>query len=141
MSPSNEHQKETKVHKDQVFVIISEKENSGALPSGSDNVPNLDCKDIIIEELKKVSALLYLFLSWQFLSIHLTISFLVIYSGKWIIEGKKSGFRRKVTDYNTIASNEFENIELREKIEGLEKEEPIVLVRGIIYIFSNFACV
>jgi hypothetical protein len=34
-------------------------------------------------------------LSWQFLSIHLTISFLVIYSGKWIIEGKKSGFRRK----------------------------------------------
>jgi hypothetical protein len=82
VSPSNEHQKETKVHKDQVFVIISEKENSGALPSGSDNVPNLDCKDIIIEELKKASALLYLFLSRQFLSIHLTISFLVIYSGK-----------------------------------------------------------
>jgi hypothetical protein len=47
----------------------------------------------------------------------------------------------KVTDYyNAIASKEFENIELREKIEGLEKEDPIVLVRGIIYIFSLFAC-
>jgi len=47
----------------------------------------------------------------------------------------------KVTDYyNTIASKEFENIELREKIEGLEKEDPIVLVRGIIFIFSYFAC-
>jgi GH43 family beta-xylosidase len=48
---------------------------------------------------------------------------------------------QKVTDYyNTIASKEFENIELREKIEGLKKEEPIVLARGIIYLFSYFAC-
>lgn len=53
---------------------------------------------------------------------------------------KNRVLEEKVTDYNTIASKEFENIELREKIEGLEKEEPIVLVRGIIYIFSNFAC-
>ena len=57
------------------------------------------------------------------------------------LRGKNRDLEEKVTDnYNTIASKELEIIELREKIEGLEKEEPIVLVRGKIYIFSNFVC-
>lgn len=52
------------------------------------------------------------------------------------LRGKNRDLEEKVTDYyNTIASKELEIIELREKIEGLEKEEPIVLVRGKIYIF------
>jgi hypothetical protein len=64
VSPSNEYHKELETHKDQDFAI-SEKENSDAqkqLYSGSDKIKNLDCKYIIIEELRKVSAL-YFFLS------------------------------------------------------------------------------
>ena len=63
MSPSNEYRKEAEAHEDQDFDIISEKENSEAqkqLLSGSDKVENLNCKDIIIEELRKVSALYFL---------------------------------------------------------------------------------
>ena len=57
------------------------------------------------------------------------------------MRGKNRDLEEKVTDYyNTIASKELEIIELREKIEGLEKEEPIVLVRGKI-IYFQILCV